>query len=337
MRIGRSQAKLAVFRVALSCGAAAGSLACGGTLDAGVNLPPERLPVDARNPVILSNDGAYDNWQGEYAMLLAQAGGPALAGIVVSTGGSWFDLDANMSAWQELVTRAKESGLSGVPDPTRSESRPLVRPADGQIESTLANASDGARFIVETSALLGEPETPVVVATGGRLTDVADAYLMDPTVADRIVVVASLGTGLAEDDATARMGIPNGEMDPWADTIVAQRLRYVQVSAYYDQLDDVSTERLEDLPDNPFGAWMREKQPELLGTPLASDQVSLLALGVPAFTLEVVRVAQTGSEGDQPLLSPDPNGHAWLVTASDGASAAARLWQLLLDPETFGG
>ena len=36
------------------------------------------------------------------------------------------------------------------------------------------------------------------------------------------------------------MGIPNGEMDPWADTIVAGRFRYVQVSAFYDQLTDVT-------------------------------------------------------------------------------------------------
>ena len=37
------------------------------------------------------------------------------------------------------------------------------------------------------------PWRPLVVVTGSRLTDVADAYLMDPTVADRVVVVSALG------------------------------------------------------------------------------------------------------------------------------------------------
>ena len=34
-------------------------------------------------------------------------------------------------------------------------------------------------------------------------------------------------------------------------------------------------------------------------------------------------------------LGPDPMGRAWLVTASDGAAATARFWQLLLAAETF--
>ena len=240
--------------------------------------------------LILSNDGPSDNWHGEYAVLLAHAGGPALAGIVVSTGGMWFDLDANFNGWQELVTRARESGLASVPDPIRSASAPLERPDDGNIDSTAANDSEGARFIVQKSSELSRPDRPVVVSTGGRLTDVADAYLIDPTVTERVIVVASLGTGFSGSEQVARMGVPNGEMDLWADA---------------------------------------------LGTPLASDQVSVIALGIPEFTLGVTRVSHSGSENDEPTLAPDRNGMAWLVTASDGAAATARFWELLRDPATF--
>jgi hypothetical protein len=295
------------------------------------------LPVGPENPVILTNDGAYDNWQGEYAVLLAQqSGAPPLAGIIVSTGGMWSDLGANFDAWQELVTEARASGLSSLPDPIESASAPLQRPDDETIESTAPNASVGARFIVDTSLALARPERPVVVATGGRLTDVADAYLVDPTVTDRVVVVASLGTGFTEGDPLARMGIPNGEMDPWADHIVIQKFRYVQVSAYYDQLGDVPTERVNDLPDNPFGARMLAKRAELLATPLASDQVGVIAVGVPEFARRVVRVSPAGWDGDEPTLASDPHGSGWLVTESDGALAGERLWELLLDPATFG-
>jgi hypothetical protein len=295
------------------------------------------LPVGPENPVILSNDGPYDNWQGEYALLLAQAGGPPLAGLVVSTGGMWSDLAANVSGWQELVTSARESGLANVPDPIRSASAPLVRPADGDIDATTPNDSDGARFIVDTSSRLARPERPVVVATGGRLTDVADAYLIDPTVTERVVVVASLGTGFTDDEAVAHMGIPNGEMDVWADAIVVRRFRYVQVSAFYDQLGDVPVERLPELPDNAFGAWMRAKQAEIFATPVASDQVGVIALGIPEFTRAVTRVSQSGwNADDQPTLAPDTEGRGWLVTASDGQVATRRFWELLLDPTRFG-
>lgn len=335
MRVPLDVLRITAARLSFRGGLAFMLAGCSGTLDAGSDRPREMLPVGAENPVVLCNDGPRDNWHGEYAFLLAQSGGPELAGLVVSTGGQWFDLDQNLSGWQELVARARESGLANLPDPVVSASAQLRRPADGSVESTSPNDSAGARFIIETSSRLGSQARPVVVATGGRLTDVADAYLLDPTVTERVVVVASLGTGFSEDTREAVMGIPNGEMDPWADTIVVQKFRYVQVSAYYDQLGDVPDERLAELPDNPLGEWMRAKQPEILGTPLASDQVSVIAMGVPGFVLGVTRVSQSGWDGEQPTLTPNPRGNGWLVTASDGAAATERLWQLLLDPDTY--
>jgi hypothetical protein len=309
---------------------------CQGVLDAGHDLGRDALPVGPRNSVVLVNDGPRDNWQGEYALLLSQRGGASLAGIVIVAGGQWVDLDANLSGWQELVTAARASGLTGVPDLTRSASQPLVRPADDNVESTTPNDSAGARFIVETSRRLATPELPLVVATGCRLTEVADAYLIDPTVVDRVIVVASLGTGFSDGESVARMGVPNGEMDPWANAIVAEKFRYVQVSAYYEQESDVPMDRLAELPDNPLGSWMREKQPDILGTELASDQISVLAVGLPAFVRRVARLSAGAWEDDVLTLTPDERGHVWLVTESDGAAATARLWELLQDPATFG-
>jgi hypothetical protein len=51
-------------------------VACGGqTLDAGSDTPHGLLPVDDRNPIILSNDNYDDNWQGVFAVLFANTGG----------------------------------------------------------------------------------------------------------------------------------------------------------------------------------------------------------------------------------------------------------------------
>jgi hypothetical protein len=313
-------------------------LACSsGVLDAGSDSPHGLLPVDERNPVILSNDSPGDNWQGLYAVLFANSGGPALAGIIINESLYWPDLDGNSAGWRNLVTAARASGLRNIPDPIASVGRPLVRPSDGNLDATVANRSEGARLIVEASTRLSLPYRPLVVVTGGRLTDVADAYLIDKSVVDRVVVVASLGS---TSTTGGTMGAPNGELDPWADWIVAQRFRFVQVSAYYDQTGDVLSSQLPSLPQNPLGRLIASQQPNIRNLATAADQVSILAVALPEFVVAVQRVSQDPAASFDattgPALLPDVNGPAWLVTSSDGALATARLWQLLLDPKTFG-
>jgi hypothetical protein len=307
---------------------------CTVTLDAGSNRPHGLLPVDERNPIVLANDGAFDNWQGEYAVLLANAGGPKLAGIVVNTSPPWTNLDTNVAGWRGLVAAARASGLTNIPDPITSVGPPLTKPASGDIDATTPNRSEGALFIVNASKRLSLPYRPLVVATGGRLTDVADAYLVDHTVTDRVVVVSSLGTVSASGGA---LSTPNGEMDAWAGTIVAARFRYVQVSAFYDQLTDVPADRLAELPDNAFGDWIAAKQPGIWATNVASDQVAIAAIGIPAFAVAVERVSATmerdaGAVAD---LVSDPAGSSWLVRESAGKAATARFWEILRDPKTY--
>ena len=135
------------------------------------------------------------------------------------------------------------------------------------------------------------------------------------------------------------MAVPNGEMDPWADVIVATRFRYVQVSAFYDELADVPDSRLSELPANALGDWMRTKQPQILQNPVATDQVSFLAASLPGFVVGVqsvsVALPLTASSSAGPDLSLDASGTDLLVTDSAGALASARFWELLLAPSTF--
>jgi len=313
--------------------ALAATTACGGTLDAGHDVPRGNLPVDNRNPVVLCNDGAYDNWQGEYAMLLANAGGPPLAGIVVGESEPWPDLAENLAGWEAMVAAARESGLGEVPDPVASSSPPLVRPSDGDIDSTTPNHSEGASFIIEVSKQVSRPGRPLVAVTGAPLTDLADAYLMDPTVPERVVVVSSLGSATLEG---GEMGSPNGELDPWAGSIVAQKFRYVQVSAFYEQSEDLPDSVLEQLPTNAFTAWIAQKAPGIWEASIASDQVSLLAVAVPSFVSTVNRAVEQGATTENiPVLANDPGGTVWLVSEIDRASGTGRLREVLLAPETF--
>jgi hypothetical protein len=168
------------------------------------------------------------------------------------------------------------------------------------------------------------------------LTDVANAYFVDRSVTKRVVVVSPLGTVTPSGGG---MGSPNGDTDPWADTIVAERFRYVQISAFYDQLTDVPASSIAQLPANPLGARIAAKQPNLWQWPPASDQVGVAAVGIPTFATAVARVAPAGPVGPGatagPDLATDPNGPGWLVTGCDGTAATKRFWELLLDPSTY--
>lgn len=309
---------------------------CSDQLDAGATRPRGLLPVDERSPMILLNDGAFDNWQGEYAVLLANGGGAELAAIVVSASPAWTDIKANYFGWRDLVFAARQSGLKNLPDPTASINSALKMPLSGKVEETTLNGSDGAWKIVDISRERALPYRPVVVATGGPLTDVADAYLIDPTVVDRVVVISSLG---ALDTTGAAMAVPNGEMDPWADFIVSTRFRYIQVSSFYDQLADVPTSRRDDLPKNSFGNWMRDKQSKILDIAVASDQVAVLAASLPGFVEAVQKASPVlpfvDGTAAGPHLTLEPAGKVQVVNDTAGALASARLWQLLLSESTF--
>jgi len=312
------------------------TLGCAETRNLGSSNPHGLLPADARNPIVVINDGSTENWQVEYAIVLAKDGGSPLAGLVVGTSGPWPDLDKNLAGFNGLVADARNSGLTDIPDPVGSDKPTLVRPMTGKVDDTAPNRSPGAQLILDKADELSLPYRPLVVVTGGRLTDVADAYLMDPSIAERIIVFSSLGSTT---DSGAAMAAPNGEMDPWADWIVATHLRFVQVSAFYDQLADVPATRLRELPDNPLCNWIRAKQPNIWSLPAAADQAAVIAVQVPSYAAAVQRVSAATPVAAGATAGPDlvmnPNGPAWLVRQSASAEAAARFWQVLADPSTY--
>jgi len=314
------------------------AMGCGGTLDAGRDVPHGMLPIDERNPVILDQDDWSGDWLGEYAVLLAnREGRPPLAGIIINTTPFWPDLNANASGWTNLVTAAGDSGLKNIPAVTASAGGPLTRPADGKIESTVATDSAGAELMVNVSRRLSTPTRPVVIVTTTSFTDLANAYFLDSTIVDRVVVVFAAGSYQAPNGILNK---PNGDMDPWADWIVTQKYRFVHVGAWYDQTGDVTQARISSLPQNAFGTWIANKQSKIIDITTASDQVALLSFALPMFTMTVQRAAPDTSSAFDPAqgpnIVPSTDGNGWLVTQIAAPLAASWLWPILLDPSTFG-
>lgn len=280
--------------------------------------------------MVVVNDGARDNWQVEYATLLAATTPLRLVGIVVNEAAEYPSLETNLSGYSELVAAARGSGIEGLPDPVGSSASAFVRPTSERIEDTAPHGSPGAQLIVEAARRWGTAVHPLTIATGGALTDVADAWLLDPTLAERAVVVASLG---APEGDGARTTGPNGDRDAWATFIVVSRLRFVQVNSYYDQLVDFPDARVTELPQNAFGDWIAAKRPDILDLTRACDQVSVLAAALPWFAQDVTRVRI--SDDDLTLLDLDPQGPIWHVTGSDMDRAREQLWGALTNPDTF--
>jgi hypothetical protein len=321
--VGRSAPVFCLMLAATSCDDA---------LDAGRNEHTGTLPVDQHNPIIMVNDSPVDNWAPEFAVLLANTGGPALVGIVVDADRYWSDLDQNLTGWNNFVTAARASGLKSVPDVTPGASTPLTVPSDQKIESTVPPGSKGAHLIVDLSRELSLPRQPLVVVTGAGLTDLADAYLMDPTVVERVVVVACLGLYEAP---KGNMTGPNGDLDPWADWIVAQKFHYIQVQVLYDQSGDVTADDIANLPQNRLGDWMSAKQPNIRNLNTAADQIGVLAAGLPSFVTKADPATPDLSSGfnsppgQGPPLVPSATGEDSLVTGGTTSIVRPQLWDML--------
>jgi hypothetical protein len=304
---------------------------CSANLDAGTDTPRGALPVDERSAIVMINDGGRDNWQGEYAVVLAARREVRLVGMVVNSSSIYPSLEQNIADYRALIAAARGSGMTHLPDPIASVAPGLMRPDSGVIEDTLPNRSEGARLILDAAARYGTAVHPLVIATGNALTDAADAFLMDPSLPERAVVVSSLGTSNGDG---ARSGSPNGDNDLWATIIVTARMRFVQVNGYYDQLLDVPDARVAELPQNPFGTYMAEKRAEILALTSACDQVSILSSALPWFASGVARMRAEPGDGI-PVLTPDPTGQIWHVAQSDSDRARDEIWAALKDPATF--
>ncbi len=305
--------------------------------DAGVdasedNTPDGPLPINANNPVVLINDNVYDNWAGEMALLASSAGRINLVGIVVSTSAYWPESASNEAGWRDLVDSARRAGLQNLPEIVVSQAPALVPPPGENVDATAPNGSEGAQFIVRVANEFGNPERPLAIISGSSLTEVADAYLLDPSLPDRVVAAAALGQ---PNDNGSFLAGPNGENDTWAGIVVAQRVPLVQVTAYYEQVNDVPQGRAGQLPPNAFGAWIAGKRDQVENS-FAADQVALLAGVLPEFATVVRRVGYAGMNSERAAsLTYNEQGCCWLVSEGDGVAAANYLWDMLLAPDAF--
>lgn len=211
-----------------------------------------RLPADC--PVVYDNDWLGDTNDDEYLLARAHLGRANLRGFILSKDewdhGRQYRVEDGRKDFEHDLAIARRAGFRNVPGLTIGADRLLERPAGGKVEDTKPIPSAGTDLIVR-EARGASPEKPLVVIVGGPLCTVASAYLSDPSIADRMIVMMTDIDGY------------NGT-DPWANDIVATRCKLVNFGAsplWWPQRPDppvMPPGRFDSLPDSEIVRSMKE-------------------------------------------------------------------------------
>jgi hypothetical protein len=248
------------------------------------------LPYDRGNPIVYDNDEAVDMYTDEYLLALASLGEIQLKGVITSSPIEPYDAYVSVANYErdvadrdELAANAKASGFQNIPDRLRGPMGNLHKPASGRIEDTRPIGAPGSRLIV-AEAKAASPLKPLVIVAGSPLTAEADAYLLDPSIADK-VIVAWLG------GQEQNMCDYNGWADPWAAYIVLTKLRLVQFPLRAAP-PSVPKRQLLDLPAGPLRDYMYHKHHPTNADPGDIDGDGPPAISVirPDYVLAVKRI-----------------------------------------------
>lgn len=290
--------------------------------------------------VIYDNDEVVDVYTDDYIMALAHKEQITLVGMITSTSVSPYNrwvmpegYDRMLRDRETSVSLARSIGWSHIPDPTRGPNRHLEKPRSERIEDTIPISSAGS-WLVVNQAQRASPGNPLVLVMGGPLTLAADAYLLDPSIADRIVVMW-LG-GRVHD-----MNDYNGWADPWAAYIVLQRLRLVQFPVMMAPPFVPKRRLASDLPESTLQKWMVEKQLQspILDLPgdYDGDGPPAIALMRSDYVVETKGVSfshweRLGDDVDPhevPVFKDAPQGKAIVVTRANAAVATEEWWRAI--------
>lgn len=208
--------------------------------------------VNTECPVIYDNDWWKDVPDAAYLWVKASLGQVNLRGNIVTRDmwnwdkGYQFKLDEGLKEAESLLDLARKSGVKNVPDPVRGANEILLKPKSGKIEDTKWTRTAGSELIVK-EARRADPKKPLLVFVGGPCTTVANAYLSDPTIADRMIVFQVDG------------GAYNGK-DTWSWEIVQQRCLFVNWAKgyFWGEWSRWNPKAFDKLPNNPLGETLKK-------------------------------------------------------------------------------
>jgi hypothetical protein len=264
------------------------------------NLPG--LPFGLSNPIIFSSYAPLQSSGTYYAMGLAVRNEIKLRGLQTA-GGKTGDGSDQLRYFRHLVQKTRELQLLAprrIPPATLGVLRPLEIPSPKVAAQTRAERSEAAMQIL-AAARTATLAKPLLVLCHGAMTDVACAWLMDASIADRVVVVG--------ERSSRKNAWTQWICDPWACEIVIRHFRCIVV--YHgglqpdrEMLTRITDPKWTDMRNNQVGKY---------------HSFGLLYHVVnPDIETTVRRVSFTGTENDQPVFKPDQAGNMWEIMSRAG-------------------
>lgn len=173
--------------------------------------------VDSTNPVIFENGTFINPLDGAYLWAKASLGSLDLRGTIVSYSSDTGEahLSTNLLNCSRLIRLARISGMRNLADPIPGATRKLRAPVSGSRNNLMPEATAGTDLIIREGRK-ATPEKPLVLICGATMTTVATALLLEPSLADRLVVFgAHNATSNAEDSLALEIVARQARLVEW--------------------------------------------------------------------------------------------------------------------------
>ncbi|MFN3325712.1 MAG: hypothetical protein ACK5AZ_19625 [Bryobacteraceae bacterium] len=295
-------------------------------------LSAETLPWTVFSGIVHDNDDHRDVYTDEYLLALASIGNIRLKALTTSYTANQGEYELFREGRPEIIERARRSGFHNLPIAAAGPGVRLMRPGSNRMADTKPIRTEGAKAILE-AARNATPARPLIVVTGGPLSTVADAWLMDPSIAERVVVSGVFG--LPRRDY-------NAGLDAWAWAIVVSHFKTLAVpigppgarGKVYMKPPAVPKARIaRELPQTvEFFRWMFEKKHPTNSLPDEHDFDGQAAIPLmrPDYITAVSRWRVTGlDDHGEPQFVQDPDGPLFVAEDADQSIATSEFWRAL--------
>lgn len=202
--------------------------------------------ITRNNPVIIDNELCDNTVDMAYLLPMVARGYLNLKGWVVTKD---FTVTPNRSLAQqvgdclEMREIMRLAGFQTQVEPVAGSSTILSTPATGRLLDILPEPSAGASLILAEAARASR-DNPLVILAGGPLSTIASAYLLDPTVVNRVVVVAMYSDRI-------------NAFDSLANYLVAQKFRFIHWGRGYVHPNEPLPNQFARLPTHAGGVFAR--------------------------------------------------------------------------------
>jgi len=292
--------------------------------------PLSELPVNKSKYVIFDNDDHRDVYTDEYLIALSHLKDINLIALITTYSPNKNEYDLFVNGRKDIVMKAEESGIQNLPKVFKGTHHRLAQPVSNKIEDTKPLDIQASTFVVERTKFASS-EHPLVFVTGGQLTVIANAYLIDPTIADKIIVSGVFG--VREIDY-------NAGLDSWAWKIVLSKFRVLAIpigpshkrGTVYMKPPEVSKEEImTNLPqEKSFFEWMYKKHHPSNSLPDNHDYDGQAAIPLmrPDYITKIKRwtVTGIGANGEIKLLE-DNRGRIFEALDARQSTATIEFWR----------